>query len=193
MTPPELFIVGGPNGAGKSTMALYHLKGTALKFLSADSIAVELDAKDPSRAAVRAGRLFSRRLAESLANSESIVIESTLAGLSLKKTIQKAKGLGYRTMIIFVFLDSPEACVARIRERVARGGHNVPELHVIRRFTRSLNNFWAVYREMVSEWVLYYNASEIPARIASGSGTDMAILNEGGLAHFLSLLAKDGV
>jgi predicted ABC-type ATPase len=64
---PDLFILGGPNGCGKTTVALQYLKATALPYLSADSIAAELNPENPSSVAVAAGKLFSRRLADTLA------------------------------------------------------------------------------------------------------------------------------
>jgi predicted ABC-type ATPase len=179
LTPPELFIVGGPNGCGKTTVVLEYLEGTRLPYLSADSIAAELNQERPLSAAVAAGRLLSRRLADAIKRGESVVMESTLSGLSLRKTMQNSARRGYRTTIFFVFPDSPEACLARIRERVARGGHTVPETDVTRRLARSLNNFWNVYRMMATEWVLYYNVyyngGQMPARIASGRGEDLVV------------------
>lgn len=147
MTQPELFIIGGPNGSGKTTTALQYLRSTSAGFLSADSVAAELNPENPMLAAVAAGRDLSRRLAEALDRRESMVVESTLSGLTLRRTIQRASGLGYRTTILFVYVASPEECIARIKERVARGGHFVPDADVVRRFGRSLDNFWNVYRE----------------------------------------------
>src|SRR5262247_1763120 len=124
---PLLVIVGGPNGCGKTTFALRYCGITKLRYLSADSIAERLDPVDPLRAAVRAGRLFSSELSGALNRSESLVVESTLSGLSLRKPIQLALDHGYRVKIVFFFLNSAAACKARIRERVASGGHSVPE------------------------------------------------------------------
>ncbi len=66
----------------------------------------------------------------------------------------------------------------------------MPEADVVRRFSRSLNNFWYVYRDMASQWVLYYNGGQSPARIASGRGKDLVVSDEGGLAHFLSMVGR---
>lgn len=51
----KLFIVGGPNGSGKTTIANEYLKYENLIYLSADAIAYELDAKNPSAQAMQAG------------------------------------------------------------------------------------------------------------------------------------------
>jgi predicted ABC-type ATPase len=118
-------------------------------------------------------------------------VESTLSGLSLRKSIQTALDRGYHTKILFVFVDSPESCLIRVRERVARGGHNVPDEDVIRRFGRSLDNFWNVYRWVSSEWVLYYNGGEVPSRVASGSREDVLVDDESRFRFFLRLIGHE--
>ena len=55
----------------------------------------------------------------------------------------------------------------RIRERVSRGGHDVPEVVVRRRFARSISNFLLQYRPLADSWVLYDNTWATPQMIAS--------------------------
>ena len=193
MTQPELFIIGGPNGSGKTTTAVRYLRSTSLKFLSADSIAAELSPESPALAAIAAGRLLSRRLTDALDRGESVVVESTLSGLTLRRTIQRASGLGYRTTILFVYVASPDECIARIKERVAGGGHFVPDADVVRRFTRSLDNFWNEYRDLVSEWILFDNGGLSPLQIASGGQRAVFVADEIRLADFLRLIGREGV
>ena len=70
--------------------------------------------------------------------------------------------------IVFIFLKSPEMSVARVRNRVEAGGHHVPTEDVVRRFYRSKQNFWHIYRERVDRWSLFYNSDEHFQEVASG-------------------------
>lgn len=92
---------------------------------------------------------------------KNIIIESTLAGKSLLNIINRFQDeLGYTVSIVFIFLDSEEICIERIQTRVRKGGHPVPEKDVIRRFGRSIVNFWVKYRKVCDRWILYYNTED---------------------------------
>ena len=164
---PVLVIVGGPNGCGKTTFALRYSGMTSLEYLGADLIAKRLNPASPLTAAVSGGRLFSAELIAALNQGESLVVESTLSGLSLRKPIQLALDRGYLVKMVFVYLDAAATCLARVRERVAKGGHDVPQADIARRFSRSLRSFWQVYRLMASDWSLFYNGGRSGVRVAS--------------------------
>jgi predicted ABC-type ATPase len=159
-TPAQLVVVGGPNGSGKSTFARSYAQKVAIPYLGADDIAFELSPADPFAARVAAGREFSRRLADALATGRSLVIESTLAGASLARSLAKARTAGYEITSILVFLDSEELCLRRITERVAQGGHDVPEVDVRRRFGRVFPVFWHHYRPLSDRCLIVFNGGE---------------------------------
>jgi predicted ABC-type ATPase len=60
--------------------------------------------------------------------------------------------------------------VARVANRVAQGGHNVPEATIRRRYAAGLRNFFTIYRPLFDSWHLYNGAELPPMRIARGSG-----------------------
>ena len=76
--------------------------------------------------------------------------------------------MGYRTTVVFTFLDSAGTCVDRVLQRKRQGGHDVPVEDINRRFSRTINNFWNVYRQLADRWVLYYNGGEVPVQVAFG-------------------------
>ena len=61
---PQLVVVGGPNGCGKTTFARHYADSESLPYLGADDIAFALAPRDPASVRVKAGREFSRRLAD---------------------------------------------------------------------------------------------------------------------------------
>ena len=56
----------------------------------------------------------------------------------------------------------------RLMIRVARGGHNVDESVIRRRFDKGWNNFHNIYKKLVDAWVLYDNSGESPQLIDEG-------------------------
>jgi predicted ABC-type ATPase len=188
----ELVIVGGPNGSGKTTFAQSFRAEHSYPYLSADLIAAELSPADPTAARVAAGREFLRRLDGYLAGSDSILIESTLSGRGLLRSLNKAKGAGFQITILFLFLDSAETCLVRVRERVRRGGHDVPEADVRRRVGRSLRNFWHLYRAIADYWLVTYNAGSDFQDVAIGSGEWIAIRSESLFQQFLGIVEVSG-
>lgn len=160
ITRPRLVVVGGPNGCGKSTFAKFYASDESLPYLGADDIAFEMAPRDPASVRVSAGREFSRRLAAALTAGDSLVIESTLSGASLARSVAAARSAGYSITIVLVFLDSVELCLYRIAERVAQGGHDVPEEDVRRRFRRVFPVFWQQYRPHADHCLLVFNGGE---------------------------------
>ncbi len=153
-TRPWLVIIGGPNGAGKTTFARSAAREWSLHYLGADLVAEEMGLGSDGPDAVRAGRAFAERVRAAIANRESLLIESTLSGRGTGRLIRQARNAGYRVTVGFVFVDSPDTCIQRIRARVRKGGHFVPDEDVRRRFRRSIANFWGRYRLEGDRWHL---------------------------------------
>jgi predicted ABC-type ATPase len=146
MGQPKLIIIGGANGSGKTTLAREFVLVDKIDYLGADEIARELNPKNPEDEAISAARIFSYRLDDYLANRKSVLVESTLSGLSLRKHLAAARIQNFEITILFVYLDTPELCIERVAARVAKGGHHVPDEDIRRRFKRANINFWKVYK-----------------------------------------------
>ena len=61
---------------------------------------------------------------------------------------------GYRTHFVFLSLPSGELAVARVADRVRRGGHDVPDAVVRRRFAAGLRSLFSVYMDVVDAWTI---------------------------------------
>lgn len=173
----HFFIAAGPNGSGKSTFARQFLKKHDYIFLNADEIAREINPEQMDMAKLAAGRVFFKRLATNIEAGNNVLIESTLSGMYLHRFFPRIRSLGYKITIIFVFLEHPRICIERIKERVIKGGHHVPDADVVRRFYRSKRNLWFQYRFEVDNWYLFFNSEDRFLEIAFGKKEDYIIKN----------------
>ncbi len=174
----RLIVIGGPNGAGKTTFARDYLAEYPAEFLSADDLAFKISPAQPQLAKIEAGRQFSSKLQQALQSGGNLVIESTLSGKSMQRILDQARAVGYGITIVFVFLESAQACINRVRERVQKGGHDVPVSDIARRFLRSKENFWSIYRDEADLWFLFYNSDVTFLLAALGEKNLYKILNE---------------
>lgn len=170
MSERRILIIAGPNGAGKTTFAQEFLPGEAgcQIFVNADLIAAGLSPFTPELAAVRAGRIMLEQIHEHAQKGEGFAFETTLSGRIYMRLIPHWQAEGYIVKLFFLQLPSPEMAIARVRQRVAAGGHNVPEDVIRRRFDAGLRNFSQVYKPLVDEWVLYDNSGDEPVRLEEG-------------------------
>jgi predicted ABC-type ATPase len=181
---PLVVVLAGPNGAGKSTNAANLLRGALAvdEFVNADTIAQGLSAYRPESTAVTAGRVMLERLRVLVRGSRDFAFETTLAGRNHARWLTEARAAGSRAHLIFLSLPSPDLAVARVHERVKRGGHSVPEEVIRRRYEAGLRNLFDVYVPVVDGWQLYDNAGvAAPRLIAAGvTGTDPVIVDRDG-------------
>src|SRR5450432_1305837 len=166
----RILILAGPNGAGKTTFAREFLPAEAQcpTFVNADLIAAGLSPFNPETAAMRAGRLMVQLINEHVARGDSFAFETTLADKSYARHIPDWQASGYHVSLVFLTLPSAEAAIQRVLERVAQGGHFVPEGIVRRRFQAGKTNFEAVYKPLVNAWALYDNSDSEPVLLDWG-------------------------
>ena len=132
---PTLFVVAGPNGCGKSTLTRTTWF-TGVEVIDPDAIARAMTPGTPAQAA----REALRQRQAALRAGRTHLVETTLAGSGILRLMEAARTADYRIELHYVCLDSPDHALNRIRNRVALGGHDVPEPDVRRRFTRSLTH-----------------------------------------------------
>lgn len=175
-TERKVVIIAGANGVGKITFALQFLQEYNYEFLNADEIAKQLSSEKPNGKKISAGKLFFKKLRETIDQKKSILLESTLSGHYLKDFFEIWKAQNYQ--VIFIFVDSPEISIARIAERVKKGGHFFPDKDVKRRFVRGQNKFWQIYKDLADEWFLIYNSVGDFEQIAVCHQENLLILDE---------------
>ena len=180
-----LFIIAGANGSGKTTLAKVLTEKYNVEFVNADEIAKEIDPSNTTGGELSAGRIFFKNIMALLKKEKSMAIESTLSGLYFRNLIKKFKTAGYKINLVYIFLDTPTVCIERIKERVLQGGHYVPDTDVKRRYYRSKNNFWNIYKHLVDKWFLVSNSQLNFTEFCLGKGDDYIINDEDLFNNFM--------
>jgi predicted ABC-type ATPase len=115
---------------------------------------------------------------------KTIGVETVLSTGKYRRLVEKAKVLGFDIWLIYVVLDSPDRSVERVKLRVQKGGHNVPEADIRRRHDNSLQQFPWFLEQADRAWI-YDNSGAEPKRI--GEKMDGVItLDEDALPVILS-------
>jgi len=180
-----MHIIAGPNGSGKSTFAQEFIKEKNLTFVNADIIAQELEPNHLTpRVMYEAGRIFFQRIDQLIKEKSPFVIETTLSGKYTSKLIDRLKRENYHIRMVYILVETPLLSIERIKIRVAKGGHHVPDVDVKRRFIRSIMNFWSIYRTMVDSWEVYDNSGKAFLPVCIGKGLDYIILDHEMFATF---------
>jgi predicted ABC-type ATPase len=156
---PQIIIIAGPNGAGKTSFANKHFDKprSSLAYLNADEIARELAGAGLTQTQrdVRAGRLMLKRMDGLVGARASFMFETTLASLTYARRIPTWRERGYAVGLIYLRLPSAAMAVARVRRRVAQGGHGIPERTIRQRFAKSGEYFQKHYKGLVDEWYVW--------------------------------------
>jgi predicted ABC-type ATPase len=159
---PTLVLLAGPNGAGKTTFINGFLRerAEAFQFVNPDEVARGLPSGGGRDLA--AGRLVLERLDQLFAARADVVLETTLATRAHAVRIREWKAAGYRFDLIYLRLPSVEATIARVAHRVERGGHDIPQASLRRRFALSLEYLETTYKPLADSWTVYRAGGELP-------------------------------
>lgn len=164
---PRIHVLAGVNGAGKSSIG-----GAALRELGADyynpdeaarslrTLRPHLDTRQINALAWQKGRQL---LEQAIAQRLDFAFETTLGGGTMTRLLAQAAAGGTEVHIWYVGLASPEQHLARVRERVRAGGHDIPAADIRRRWLHSRANLIALMPALASLRVYDNSADADPA------------------------------
>lgn len=160
---PCITVLAGTNGGGKSSVGGAMLRQAGGDYFNPDEAAQRFQAIDPSlslpQANSRAWHEGRRLLERAIAEGKSFIFETTLGGNTIAGLLERALDAGLEVRIWYVGLTNPEQHIERVRARVARGGHHIPERDIRRRYPRSLQNL-ARLLPRLTELKLFDNSAE---------------------------------
>lgn len=127
---------------------------------------------------MRAGRLLLEQIRLLASKRKDFGFETTLAGVTYVALLRKLKAQGYRIHLFFLWIPTVEMAVARIADRVRRGGHDIPEPVVRRRFYKGVRHLFKLYRPLLDSWTLFDNSGLAPQLIAREAVGELRVFDQ---------------
>lgn len=133
---PLCIMIAGPNGSGKSSATLqYRLETPDFPsiYINADDIKKQNSLTDMAAQAKADELRYS-----ALSRGESFAFETVMSHPSKIDMLRHAKEKGYETRLLYITTQDPQINKDRVADRVAKGGHSVPEDKIEPRYNRSM-------------------------------------------------------
>jgi predicted ABC-type ATPase len=140
---PTITVLAGVNGAGKSSVAGQWIRDGGFDYFNPDEATKRIQVSTQCSLEQANGEAWlegKNRLQAAIRNRSDFAFESTLAGNTIPALLIEAAKQGFKITVWFVGLSSPEHHLARVRARVAAGGHDIPEAKIRERWNASRRN-----------------------------------------------------
>ena len=140
---PHLVIVAGPNGSGKTTLVRSGAISNAIDVpaisINADDIARSLagDTNPTPEQSLRAAQMADAQLDAAISAGSDAMIETVLSSDKFKARVTAAKQANFDFTLVYVTVDDGDVNLARVSDRVRKGGHPVPADRIAQRRKRS--------------------------------------------------------
>jgi predicted ABC-type ATPase len=159
--PPRhgsIFVLAGCNGAGKTSIGGAALLVSGVRFYNPDEAARKImvanthlnprpTISEVSAAAWSQGRTLLERAIDQHLN---FAFETTLGGQTMTELLERAAGEGLAVHVWFAGLDDVELHIERVRQRVMRGGHDIPRVKIVERYDSGRKNLARLLPQLVS-------------------------------------------
>lgn len=142
--PACIYVLAGTNGAGKSSVGGAAIREKGADYFNPDEATRRIRSSNPSiserNANIAAWQEGRRLLERAIAKRLVFATETTLGGETITTLLLQALAEGLEVRMWYIALATPELHLARVRARVARGGHDIPEDKIRERYDRSRAN-----------------------------------------------------
>ena len=164
---PFFMVIAGPNGSGKSSTyksSDLESDGRTIWIINPDLLTTRIQAVeglDLITANLQAVKRIEAWLESSIDAHQTVGVETVLSTPKYRRLVARAKALGYEFRLMYVILDTPARNVERVRLRVSKGGHDVPEDKILARHKRSLDQLPWFLEQADQAWI-YDNSGAKP-------------------------------
>jgi predicted ABC-type ATPase len=128
---PVFYVIAGVNGSGKSSIGESEFNREGSPIFNPDTVAQQICTLHPNipltLANAHAWQIGKSLLEQAMTEDSDYRFETTLGGRTIAQLLENAARSGHRLRIWFCGLVSPELHLQRVRNRVAHGGHDIPE------------------------------------------------------------------
>jgi predicted ABC-type ATPase len=175
-----LIIVAGPNGSGKSTLfqdTIVQVLGRAVWIINPDLLAARIqivESLGPRAANLEAVRRIEKWLLASIDAHQTIGVETVLSTPKYRKLVAAAKQKQFEVVLVYVMLNSGSLNIARVKQRVQKGGHDVPVQKILDRRVRSLRQLPWFLEQADRAW-LFDNSGAKPRLIGAKEATTLTL------------------
>jgi len=183
----QIFVLAGCNGAGKSSIGGQAFQAEGISYFNPD-----LAAREAIAATTVQGGILTQdhanawaweegvaRLRRAIAQRGNYALETTLGGETIVGLLMEAASAGLAVNVWFVGLDSVELHFARVAQRVARGGHDIPRADIERRYVRSRLNLIRLLPKL-NQLVVYDNSAPANAHAPAKTGPRLLLRSVSG-------------
>lgn len=160
---PSIFVLAGTNGAGKSSVAGAAFRAGGTNYFNPDEATrwileaePELELSEANSRAWLMGKAFLER---AIASRLRFAFETTLGGNTIPALLERAHEAVLPVRIWFVGLANADLHIGRVKARVAKGGHDIPEAKIRERYDRSRENLIRLLPILTELW-LFDNSEE---------------------------------
>lgn len=162
--------MAGPNGSGKSSAYQtleFDSSARSIWIINPDLLTVriqQVESLELRAANLQAVKRIEAWLEVSIRAHQTVGVETVLSTDKYRRLVEAAKALQFQLRLTYIILDSPERNIERVRMRVEKGGHAVPEDKIVERYARSLEQMpW--FLDQADEAWLYDNSDTSPRLI----------------------------
>lgn len=167
---PTFWIIAGPNGSGKSSLynnTEIEAFDQSIWIINPDLLTErirEIEKLGREEANLEAVIRIEAWLEASIRAHQTVGVETVLSTEKYRRLVLAAKGQQFEFRLIYVVLASPDLNVERVRLRVRKGGHDVPETKIRERWFKSLRQLpW--FLEQADQALIFDNSGAAPRQI----------------------------